>query len=191
MEFDKLFNMRDDFEPGAFRVEVERPFDAFDVVRGAEEPPETLRFRRAMGKRVFDMIGTGNAALELLSPRALQVLRDGSFTGWRSFAVEITGKKGKRIEGYEGLVVTGRCGPIDWSKGKLIRKPPPVPQGQGYDAWVGMYFDPGSWDGSDLFLPEGTTYKILTERVKTALEEANITNMRFEPLTEFERSWPE
>jgi len=43
-----------------------------------------------------------------------------------------------------------------------------------------------TWDGSDLFLPEGTGYKFVTEEIKTALEKAKIRNIWFERITEIE-----
>lgn len=190
MNFDKLFLFDETDEPATFRVELGRPFSAFDIVRGVEEPPRSLCFRRCVGRYVFDVIGTGSPELLLLSCRVLQVLRDSRVTGWKSFPVEIRGSKGEPIRGYEGLIVTGRCGAVDWSMGKYARMPPRIPSSNPYDAWIGMYFDPESWDGSDLFMPEGTAYIIAVERVKTAVEQAEITNVRFKPLTEFERSWP-
>jgi hypothetical protein len=40
----------------------------------------------------------------------------------------------------------------------------------------GRYFDPETWDGSDIFSPEGTAHLIVTESAKLALEEARATN---------------
>jgi hypothetical protein len=191
MDFDRLFGLYEAGEPGAFfAMPAHQHFNAPEIAQGTQDPPSPCRFRHNCGSKLFDMMGSGFASLLLMSARAIQILRDGGFTGWRSFPVEIEGKKGQRVEGYEGLVITGRCGPVNWSRGKHVRKPPPVPRGQGYDAWVGMYFDPASWDGFDVFLPEGTTYITVTETVKLAFERARITNCEFEPLTQFERSWP-
>jgi hypothetical protein len=179
------------FHPGALFVEpTDEEFDAQRIVRGKIDPPSPCLFKRNTGKRPLDVIGSGFACLELLSSRALEVLRIGEFTGWRSFPVEIQIKKDERLEGYEGLVITGRCGPIDWSKGKHIRNPPRVPQGCSYDTWIGAFFDLDTWDKSDLFFPEGTTMPIVTEPVKLAFEVAMITNVKFTRLTEFDRSWP-
>ena len=75
------------------------------------------------------------------------------------------------------------------SKGRHVRRPPPVPEGKAYDAWIGMYFDPATWDGSDIFISEGSTTTIVTSRLKEQLESADVTNIRFTPLTEFERRW--
>ena len=142
-----------------------------------------------MGGKPRDLVATAYGTVDLLSDRVIQIFRDGGYTGWTTFPVEVYGKHGERIEGYHGFAVTGRCGPIVWSKGKKVRKPPPVPWGQSYDAWVGMYFDPDSWDGSDIFLPEACASTIVVEKVMLALTKAKVTNIKFESLTEFERSW--
>ena len=188
MDFQELFRLGDDFKHGAFRASPEEEIDGWAVAKGLCEPPK--RFNHFMGSRLYDLIGTGRAVFDLVSQRLIAVLRDDDFTGWQSYPADVYGKKGEPIDGYEVLIITGRCGPIQWEKGTKTRKPPPVPQGQGYDAWVGMYFDPVSWDGSDLFMPEDMTTNIITEPVKTALVKAKITNVSFEALTEFERSWP-
>lgn len=187
MEFDRIFLMQDAFVNGAFRACPEGQIDDWKVARGDQEPPK--RFGYQMGSSLCDWMGTGWPAFSLVSQRFVTALREGSFTGWKSYAAEVHRKNGKLIEGYEVLIVTGRCGPLDHSKEKKVRKPPPVPQGQAYDAWIGMYFDPESWDGSDLFTPEGTTVTVVTEPVKSALERVGITNVHFKPLTEFERTW--
>lgn len=190
MDFSKLYLIRDADIRGALVVSLGQ-LDHIAIARAEKLPTVPLVGRCLQGGSPRDVVATGYAALDLFSDRVIQVLRDGGFTGWTTYPVEIYGKNGVRIDGYHGFAVTGRCGPVDWSKGKKVRKPPPVPQGQGYDAWMGLYFDPYSWDGSDVFMPEGgATCNIVVERVKLVLEKAKVTNIRFKPLTEFERSWP-
>lgn len=189
MDFGSFCLLEDAFTPGSLRVLLGESVDDMALARGDALPDEPLICRHHMGGRPRDLVGTGYGTVDLLSDRVISILRDSGFTGWKTFPVEVYGKRGERIEGYHGFSVTGRCGPIDWSKGKKVRKPPPVPWGEGYDAWVGMYFDPATWDGSDIFVPEETAYTIMVERVVTALKKAKVTNMTFKPLTEFERSW--
>lgn len=52
--------------------------------------------------------------------------------------------------------------------------------------WIGLYFDPVSWDGSDVFLPKGNGRTFITEDLKSALERAGITNVYFTALSEAE-----
>jgi hypothetical protein len=46
-----------------------------------------------------------------------------------------------------------------------------------------MYFDPASWDGADVFVPEGTRAVCVTDRVRWALAAAGATNLCFVPLS--------
>jgi hypothetical protein len=190
MDFSKLYLLGDAFIRGALRVSPGLGIDDMAIARAESLPLQPLVCRHHMGGKPRDLVGTSYATLDLLSDRVIQIFRDGGYTGWTTFPVEMFGKRGERIEGYHGFAVTGRCGPVIWAKGKKVRKPPRVPWGQSYDAWAGMYFDPDSWDGSDIFVPEATAYTIVVEKVMLALTKAKVTNIKFEPLTEFERSWP-
>jgi hypothetical protein len=69
-------------------------------------------------------------------------------------------RDGAEIPGYQGLIVTGRCGST-----RANRVLP---------------LDLQSWDGSDVFVREGTGEVYVTERVRNALEDARITNVAFE-----------
>lgn len=71
--------------------------------------------------------------------------------------------------GYRGIAVTGRSGPIDHSKGKRMILPPYVEDAPPRKACVGYYFDPDTWDGGDIFAPEGTTHFFVLDRVRKAL----------------------
>ena len=190
MDFSRLYTMSEASVYGAFRASCEDIDDDVGLVRAEWVPKIPLVFRHFTGgSRLHDVIGTGHATIDLLSDRVIDIFKEYGFTGWTTFPIELYGKKGVRIDGYNGFAVTGRCGPIDWSRGRKIRKPPPVPQGRSYDAWVGMYFDPNTWDRSDVFCPGETTYIIVTEPVMLALSDAKVTHILFKRLTEFERTW--
>lgn len=190
MDFDSLYTIGDGLLRGAFRVTPGPGIDDMALERAENLSTTALAYRHFMGGgKPKDLIGTSYASPVLLCDRIIQILRERRFSGWTTYPIELYGKKGERIQGYQGFAVTGRCGPVLWKKGKKIRKPAPFPQGQACDAWLGLYFDPDNWDGSDIFMPEGTTYKIITEPVMKALTSAKVKNIKFERLTEFERSW--
>lgn len=182
--------MADALTPGALRVSPEGDFDKEPYIRGISGRP-VLSLYHLMGSKPLDLIGSGWAGLYMLSDRVIRILRDGDFSGWNTFPVEIHGKSGEHIDGYHGLGVTGRAGSIDWSMAWKKNIPPRGPGGIPSHVWVGMYFNPSSWDGSDIFVPGDTFYKIVTERVMKALIKAKVTNFVFKPLTEFERCWDE
>ena len=65
--------------------------------------------------------------------------------------------------------------------------PPPVPEGNEVPGLRGLLFDPATWDGSDVFTPETTTFVLVTDAVREALEAASPSNLRLERITEIER----
>jgi hypothetical protein len=97
--------------------------------------------------------------------------------------VEVLDHESTPIPGYYGFLVRGRCGPIDDSKRVEV---PTICPGGIFPHWIGLYFDPDTWDGSDIFLPGiyGAMI-IVTEDVKLALERARIKNLAFIRLTEY------
>jgi len=154
-------------------------------------PRSPIVFRRDSGSRAYDYVTTTYAILQLVSQRFIDVLREGGFTGWSTYPVEVYGKHGELIPGYHGLAITGRCGPIDDSMSELIWCEPVQPgKTKHYQRLLGLYFDPESWDGSDLFCPEGTARVIVRDVVKDALEAVKITNVDFTSITEELRSPP-
>ncbi|RMG23878.1 MAG: hypothetical protein D6732_24330, partial [Methanobacteriota archaeon] len=172
---------------GALHVDpVEEIEDEFALVRGEILPEKPIRFRYHSGSKPYDLIGTTYAPLYLVSDCVIHVFEQEGFTGWLTYPVEVYGKKGERLEGYHGFAVSGRCGPIDNTLSRREWRPAP-PGGNPYLAWIGLYFDLSSWDGSDIFVPVSSGYIIVVERVKEALERVGITNVMFDRLTEIER----
>jgi hypothetical protein len=149
--------------------------------------PAPVPARWFMGsKKPGDIIWTTFATSLLVSERVVTLLRDAGFTGWRTYAVDLVGYDGAPIPGYHGLAIHGRCGPIDDSKSVQVPKQFP---GGVFPVWMGMYFDPDSWDGSDLFMSEaGGGWKFVVEDVKRAFQKAKIRNVRLTRLDEVERS---
>jgi hypothetical protein len=151
-------------------------------------PNEKLVFRHILGGRPRDFIGTTCGALFLLSNRVIDLFINQKFIGWKTFPVEVYGKNGETVEGYHGFSVTGRCGPPVWPKEKIVC-PPLVPNGPTYEAFVGMSFDPASWDGSDIFCPNETCWHIITPRVAELVKKTKFSNIECTPLVELEKPW--
>jgi hypothetical protein len=82
------------------------------------------------------------------------------------------------------LCVEGRSGPIDDALGERVTLPPPVPGGRAGPGLRGLYFEPDTWDGSDVFAPEGTTPTLMTQDVGRAIERLKPTNALFQQLSE-------
>jgi len=108
-------------------------------------------------------------------------------TGWEGAApVVVASKSRKPVSNYALFVVTGRSGRFDNSLSVqtdwLLRGKP-----TGKKVWKGLYFEDGTWDGSDVFAPSGTARFIVTSKVKAVLERVQATNIKLEPLSEVVR----
>jgi hypothetical protein len=134
-------------------------------------------------------MGTTYAAVNLVSDRLLAILRERGFSGWTTFPIQISLDDGRALQGYAGFAITGRSGPIDDRFSESAIRPPPVRGGHSGRVLRGLCFDPESWDGSDIFMPEGYAGTFVVEAVKDALEEAAVSNVEFRRLSEIERIW--
>jgi hypothetical protein len=179
------------FKSGALVVEPLDPewdsdgaWDSYDLLAGRFVPPRPLRFRRAEGKRAYDFVLTTFGMLPLISQRVVDALSERGVSGWRVFPVEVEDGKGQPVEGLHGLSITGISGaPVEgWSE--VVTVPAPTPQGRPAQKLKGLFFDPEGWDGSDLFVPEGSAYVIGSDRVADALRDIDATNVELTPVTE-------
>src|SRR5262245_51319285 len=70
--------------------------------------------RWAMGSaKPGDVVWTRLVGLVLVSARLVTLFRGADCSGWTVYPVRLTGKKGELFADYFGLVVQGRCGPLD------------------------------------------------------------------------------
>lgn len=91
---------------------------------------------------------------------------------------------GERFAGYRGLSVTGRSGPIDDSLTERVLLPPFVPGRPPVPHSRGFCPEPGSWDGSALFVPRDTFYTCVTSPVRDALLAAGTVGASFHRMSE-------
>jgi hypothetical protein len=160
------------------------------IARAEHVPGAPIEFVRDEGRKAYDVIGTTYSSLLLVSSCLTAVLRNHRFTGWTTFPVRILGSDGNELDGYSGVAITGRCGPIDDDLSEKVTLPPPIPHGRARLGLRGLCFGPDTWDGSDLFTSEmGGAWIFVVERVKDALENAGLRNLEFRRLSEIERAW--
>ena len=77
----------------------------------------------------------------LISSKFKAILEDHQISGWKTFPAILKGYDGKEIPNYHGFTITGRCGPRDRSRTKLID-----------DKYYGVFLKAEEWDGSDICL---------------------------------------
>lgn len=180
IDFDRLYSLHS-AHASPFAADPE-PFPSADEMAALAlgeraESPHAIVWRYSSGRRQpSDLVGGAGAVL-LISPRFRHALRDADATGWTSRPVELYDAEGQPIDGYERLVVTGRCGPIDpdRSRRETINETTVL---------YGFYFEPGSWDRSDVFSPAPRTDVLLTQRAADAVRK--LSNVAVEPLSGIE-----
>ena len=177
--FEHLYRVSDSGSTSAFVGRIELPVDqCFAAFIGdlAIRPP--VRVRWAMGRCIpQDFIWTTSGLAVVVSEACTQVLRAQDATGWDTYDVELMGRDGERISGYKGLVVRGRCGPLqDHRRIPVIKKYP----GGMFPAYRGDFFDEDTWDGSDVFVASGTAVMFVTEKVQKALRRERMTGVQLD-----------
>jgi len=153
-----------------------------EITRGEAPPPARYLLKWAMGgARPSDFILPCAVAPIVVSGRVVSLLEEHACTGWGSYPVSVVDKNGKRCKGYRGLIVRGRCGPVDLNMSEVVLEELPV-------GWLpsfrGHLFDPGSWDGSDIFMHRqpGSCVVMVSDRVRAAFKKAKVKNVRLEAL---------
>lgn len=156
------------------------------LFRGDETPDSPISFRWAEGSRLYDLL-LSTIPSYLASTKTFNVLNAIGATGWSSYSIDLHGESDEVIEGYSGLVVNGRCGSLQLDRSRVETRI--GASGRPYEVKIGFYFDEATWNGSDVFTPEGTTFVFVTDKVRRGLEGSKITNVSFTPLDRCERHW--
>lgn len=187
ISFDEFYIMRHIMDKNAFTVKAKESAvyyeKAMDLFTGNIMPESPIVFLKDRGRKIGDLIETDGYGIVLLSDRMINTLREGNFTGWSTFPVEVYDAKGEIINGYSGFSVLGKCGHYDKSLAKDVMLPGPL--GNLLPKKIGFFFEPSSWDGSDIFNSEGTWLMVVTGSVKEAIENIKATNIQFIRLTEY------
>jgi hypothetical protein len=144
-----------------------------------------VAFQQVSGKKFTDILNTGWPSFYLISDKFKNLLEEHHFTGWTTYPIIIRDKKGNQIEGYHGFSVTGVSGPISHANSPSFEARY-VPTGPLVRFYKGGNVDLNKWDGSDFFVPEGTTGIYITKKVAEELERNKITNLRLTNLAEEE-----
>ena len=135
------------------------------------------------GANPSDVVWTGAAYPMLVHSRVLDVLLDHRFSGWKTYPVEVYGNRGEYFPDYHGFSFTGRCGAVQYRADSLFQKQFPA---KAVPYYRGLYFDPATWDGSDLFAPvpidgrgKETAHTFALGAVVRVLRKAKVLNIHF------------
>ena len=183
--FSHIFELHDPCADRPFRASLDVT-NELSLLRCEAKHETPIPGRWAMGgSKPGDVVWTTLAVPVLVSERVVSVLQEGGFSGWDVLPVELRDKSGDLLRSHYYLCVSGRSGAVDDARSVKFDK---IMPGGAFPRWRGLYFDPTSWDGSDLFMPTGKVAWIFAvEAVKKAFDRAKVKNVQFTPLDEVER----
>ena len=118
-----LFLLGEAFGRSAVRAELSYPCNNGDIDKWiVGDCTKPITFNKAIGNKYYDLIGTTESAIDLISLRVLGVLKKEGISGMANCPIEFTDGHGKLILGYEMLGTTGRCGSLDNSRSPKVSK---------------------------------------------------------------------
>ena len=138
------------------------------------------------GRRWEDILGVGAASLYVISEKIKNIFESNNLTGWKTFPVEVLDKRKRKIEGYYGMSITGKCGPVDNNKSEIVPYKG-IPYLSGEKAYKGYHVGLDKWDGSDFFIPEGVRTLIGSQKVADVFKENQIKRLKPVNLADVER----
>jgi hypothetical protein len=185
-DLSKIFMLGEAYKRGAVRADLTCDLSSIEKwMSGQCDPAITLR--QDEGRKYYHLVGTTYACAYLISKKIQHVFREEAIVGWTACPVEFVDKGGRIIEDYDLLGITGKSGKIDNSRSTIIETKT-IPGEGTNNILLGYYFSEDSWDGSDIFRPEGVRGIMCTERVKNIVEAMEgETNIEFEPILESKR----
>lgn len=152
----------------AIRFKSTQPYDEIALKTGEILVQDSFPVKIDEGKKFYDVLWLQDVFNFSVSDRIHSALIQAGMKGWRSYRIQIEGHDEK----YWGIQITGRSGP------------PIRPAKTGFT--VGMNFDPLTWDGSDLFLMQGTYFTLVSERLRDLLIKLKTTNLELEETSKME-----
>jgi len=185
--FDLIWMLRDPLRDDTFRADFDDSdaellrLTGYNLVPPPMQPVE-ISYGDG-GPMPGDVVWSLGSMPPFVSDRITALLRANHIGGWDSFRVQLRDKCGGLHANYNRLMITANpCGPVDWRKGQVFERTE-VPRGRSYR---GGWFDPSTWDGSDVFRSERGGWIFVVQRVRDLFRDAAIDNVEFVQFTEFE-----
>lgn len=160
--------------------------DYGSFLKGEAALPAPVYFKQHLGAVLYDHVDGGDPSLHIYHRRFFEALHQQGITGFEAVPAILQSRTSTTA--YACLVVKGRAGEEDVRKGKIIDAGPIVPGAPSKIVKRGVYFDEGSWDGSDIFLLKDKGHVIVTEKVRNIVLELGLSNVKVVPLEEVEVS---
>lgn len=153
-----FYKHRNPRKRGAIRFKSVVPYDSLALKRGEYSVAGSFDVKVDEGKKFYDILWLQDVFNFAVSERIHDLLVDQHVVGWKGYPLSIENCDKK----YWGIQVTGRAGPLFRPSEGFIE---------------GLSFDQKTWDGSDIFLLEGTGVTLISERLRDILIKAKTTNL--------------
>jgi hypothetical protein len=186
IEIEKMFLLSDSDKRDSFRAQIINKDLDEEYLFSSKEIKDVIEFCWLQGTKFYDIVPTGYPSVYLVSEKLQSILTGSEFKGYTLRSIILKNKRNELVPGYQLLSICSKVGPILNEKSIKIMMPPAVPWGDPYEAYVGLYFDLSTWDGSHFFFPEGTSYIFVVEEVKKLFEEHKVTNCQFDKVIDLE-----
>jgi hypothetical protein len=175
LDLSKVYYLTEGYCHNAVRVRRATDTQPISAVNGASDGQEHV-FQVYAGKKFYDIIGTTSALEILISSKFADIIRSSDFQGYNLSSVKIHMPDENRRDDYFLLSIYGHCGALNDNDTNtfFIENEGGIGKTEYY---TGFLFDPDSWDGSDLFSPDGSELYFVTESVKLAIDRARLTNV--------------
>ncbi|HEY6062770.1 MAG TPA: hypothetical protein VIV35_04120 [Chitinophagaceae bacterium] len=118
-----------------------------------------------------------------ISGTFVDILHRNNITGWSTIPAKVLTKSGSyTIDNFFALTVTGRANAIDYLQTDIVFRL--FPGGQ-FPHFKGLYFDPESWDGSDIFMErpdsdgKSSAFIYVTKKFVDTCKKNKVKNIRF------------
>lgn len=146
-------------------IDADPSVDMAAIYCSRAAPPPRMSARWVRGAKVpTGMVVTSHAFAMLVHESVLEAFRDARIGGWHAVPVDLFGRNHQPIADYHFLCVRGRCGALH----------------SGPDG--GMHLDLAGWDGTDLFVAEGTTTTLVTPRAHRVIDALRERHVRLLPV---------
>lgn len=119
----------------------------------------------------------------------LDILRKNEISGWSAIPVTIESKNGIKNSSFSALKIHGRANAIDYLESDVVFVQ--TPRGRSA-SFKGLYFEPESWDGSDLFMSrsdnygKSTAFVYASKKLVEIFKKAKVKNIKFTNFNDFE-----
>ena len=157
---------------------------SIQVTKGEAIPARPVVIEVKKGKIPGDFLWN-DLLLTVVSRRVVDLFKEKGFTGYTTYPVDFRDKSGSTLD-YLGIAILGRAGRLDADRSQAKRLKRSNGSYSSEIATKGLYFDPHSWDGSDIFIvAEVPGQLLMLERVDKAMKAAGITNYKAHPLSDW------